>query len=52
TYRTAENRRATVTGRLQGIVDDAVVLVRGEETVHIALERIKQARLDYDWGDT
>lgn len=52
TYRTAEGKRATVTGRLQGTVDEAVVLVRDEETLHIPLARVEQARLEYDWGDT
>lgn len=51
TFRNAAGKRATVTGRLQGVEGEAVVLAKGEETTRIPLAQIEQARLEHDWGD-
>jgi ribosome maturation factor RimP len=51
TYRDAADKRITVRGLLEGVTDEQVTLVVGEERQVLPLAQIEQARLDFDWGD-
>jgi ribosome maturation factor RimP len=51
TFRGEDGKRATVTGKLQGLEAEQVVLLAGDAATHIPLAQIEQARLEHNWDD-
>jgi ribosome maturation factor RimP len=51
TYRDAEGKRATVRGKLAGLVDGQVVVENETGTQQLAVDTVEQAHLLHEWGD-
>jgi ribosome maturation factor RimP len=51
TFRNAEGKRATVRGRLTGLVDNNVVLESETGTQQLPVDTVEQAHLVHEWED-